>query len=338
MNTLSFPSTITTTSPAMIRFRFYDSTELNPDAPTSTIILPAPVGLSNNYNVSFDDLEAGLLEIAATEIIDAGSDIAASFSSNDSIEDKLAAGFGAITGAGATLVGSLFANAEFVRRAVGGGKNKRNELVVNKPQNRSFNMRFQLVPSNKEESDVIQAIVNTFKIAMHPPLNKEISKVDGAENEKNKSLFFMNPARVKVDFLFRDSIKGEDGFSTDNVNRKVFSTSFCFISSLDVNYHNAGAPSYFSDGQPGNMAFSVEMREVHPNSREMIKRIDLGTTEKFGNFSDTSNPTQSVINRAPEEFGESLQSVTDFLGVTDNDDVNIDQGIAERLRRERENR
>ena len=149
----------------------------------------------------------------------------------------------------------------------------------------------------------------------------------------------MNPARVKVDFLFRDAVKGGDNFdfSTDNVNRRIFSTSFCFISNLDVNYHNANAPSYFNDGQPGNMAFSVQMTEVHPNSREMIKRIDLGTKEKFGNFSDTSNPVQSVIDRAPEEFGESLQSVADFLGLADGEDAGIDQGIAERLRQEREN-
>ena len=324
--TISFPSTITTTSPAMIRFRFYDSASLKPDAATATVILPAPLALSSNYNVSFDDLESGLFEVILDTLLTAGTDFAGALSAKGDALDVSAAAFGGLVNAATKIGTSLISGTDIARRIVGGGKNKRNELVVNKPQNRAFSMRFQLVPSNQKESDVIQEIINTFKIAMHPPSSATIAPTANAADAKSKALFFMNPARVKVDFLFRDSVKGEDGFSTDNINRKIFSTSFCFISNLDVNYHNAGAPSYFADGQPGNMSFSIQMTEVHPNSREMIKRIDIGDNDKqFGNFSDTVNPIDSVIDRAPGPVSDVLQPVAEFLGLTDSDVENIAQ-------------
>ena len=71
MSTLKFPSYISQ-SPSLIRFKFFDSKSTG-TTPTRTIILPAPLNLSNNYNVGFDDLEAGLLERA---IIDGGEAIA----------------------------------------------------------------------------------------------------------------------------------------------------------------------------------------------------------------------------------------------------------------------
>ena len=323
MSTIVFPSTITRTSPAMIRFRFFDSAKPNPDEPTATIILPSPLGLSNNYNVSFDDLESGLFERALETFIRTTSDVAGVITSEQSGTDKVLNSVDAITDGAGELIGSLFGGSQIVRRAIGGNLNKRNELVINKPQNRSFNMRFQLVPSNKEEANSIQEIVNTFKIAMHPPTNQELSNTNGAENRINKAVFFLNPARVKVDFLFRDAVKEGDNFdfSTDNVNRRIFSTSFCFLSNLDVNYHNANAPSYFSDGQPGNMAFSVQMTEVHPNSREMINRIDLGSREPFGNFTDTRDATTDAAARLEGTPSESLvKTINEYLSQNPEDD------------------
>ena len=322
MSTIVFPSTITKTSPAMIRFRFFDSAKPNPDEPTATIVLPSPLALSNNYNVSFDDLEAGLFEVALDTFIDKTSDFVGVVQGGGDPLEVGASLFGGLVDGVAKVATSVIAGTDVARRIVGAGKNKRNELVVNKPQNRSFNMRFQLVPSNKEEADNIQKIVNTFKIAMHPPTNQEVSKVEGFEGKVNKSIFFMNPARVKVDFLFRDTVEEGDNFdfSTNNINRRLFSTSFCFISNLDVNYHNAGAPSYFSDGQPGNMAFSIQMTEVHPNSRDMIKKIDLGPGNKFGNFKDTVNPIDSVADRAPEPIGDGISDIAGFLGLSSREE------------------
>lgn len=323
MRTIVFPSTITKTSPAMIRFRFFDSQKPNPDEPTATIVLPSPLALSNNYNVSFDDLEAGLFERALETFIRTTSDIAGVVTSEQSGTDKVLNSVDAITDGAGELIGSLFGGTSLVRRAIGGNLNKRNELVINKPQNRSFNMRFQLVPTNKEEANSIQEIVNTFKIAMHPPTNNELSDTNGAGDRINKAVFFLNPARVKVDFLFRDAVKEGDNFdfSTDNVNRRIFSTSFCFLSNLDVNYHNAGAPSYFSDGQPGNMAFSVQMTEVHPNSREMINRIDLGSRDPFGKFADSADVTSDAAARLQGTFlGDFASSSNDFLGQNPEDD------------------
>jgi len=194
---------------------------------------------------------------------------------------------------------------------LGSNVNKKNELVINKPQNRSFNLRFQLVPTNKEEAETIQKIIKVFKIAMHPPTNESIGGVGGQSGRSAGGIFFMNPARVKIDFLFQDIQDTTSNYTTENVNRKIFTTSFCFIQNLDVNYHNAGAPSYFGDGQPGNMAFSVQLQEAKPNSREMIAKLEYGdnAVDSNGNvegFSSTRTIESEVINstdRAATVFG-----------------------------------
>tara|TARA_R100000951_G_scaffold26159_1_gene22191 strand:+ start:1111 stop:2037 length:927 start_codon:yes stop_codon:yes gene_type:complete len=307
----------------MVRFRFFDSAKPNPDEPTATIVLPSPLQLSNNYNVSFDDLEAGLFEVALDTFIDKTSDFVGVVQGGGDALEVGASLFGGLVDGVAKVATSVVAGTDVARRLVGAGKNKRNEMVVNKPQNRTFNLRFQLVPSNKEEADSIQNIVNTFKIAMHPPTNQEVSQVSGFEGKVNKSIFFMNPARVKVDFLFRDGVMKDDGtfdFSTDNINRRLFSTSFCFIRNLGVNYHNAGAPSYFKDGQPGNMSFDIEIAEVHPNSRDMIKKIDLGPGNKFSDFTDTVNPIDSVADRSPEPIQGAISGIAGFLGLSSREE------------------
>ena len=305
MSTLKFPSYISE-SPSLIRFKFYDNSKATVSSrPTQTVILPAPLALSNNYNVSFDDLEAGLLERA---IVDGGEAFAGVVDTvgnpNSDVLDISAAAAGGFVDVLANTTGNILGGLGSVRRILGSNVNKKNELVINKPQNRSFNLRFQLVPTNAEETKTIQEIIKVFKIAMHPPTNESNGKASGASAKSAGGIFFMNPARVKIDFLFQDIQNTTDNFTTENVNRKIFATSFCFIQNLDVNYHNAGAPSYFSDGQPGNMAFSVQLQEAKPNSREMIAKIDYGdnAVDSNGNVAGfgANRTIQNEIDRATD--------------------------------------
>ena len=77
---------------------------------------------------------------------------------------------------------------------------------------------------------------------------------------------------------------------------------------MDVNYHNAGAPAYFGDGQPGNMAFSLNIKEIRPNSREMIARIDY----------DDRNATVSgfsAVGTVAGDRAEDVNTVLDALGL-----------------------
>lgn len=311
MSTLKFPSYISE-SPSLIRFKFYDNSKATVSSrPTQTVILPAPLALSNNYNVSFDDLEAGLLERA---IVDGGEAFAgvvdAVGNPNSDVLDISAAAAGGFVDVLANTTGNILGGLGSVRRILGSNVNKKNELVINKPQNRSFNLRFQLVPTNKGEAETIQEIIKVFKIAMHPPTNESNGKASGASAKSAGGIFFLNPARVKIDFLFQDIQNTTDNFTTENVNRKIFATSFCFIQNLDVNYHNAGAPSYFGDGQPGNMAFSVQLQEAKPNSREMIAKIDYGdnAVDSNGNVAGFA-ANRSIFDEVSDKANAALTTL-----------------------------
>ena len=284
---LTFPADLANESPMIVRFRLYDTLQSAESNPEVTIMLPAPLALGNVYTVSFDDLEAGLLEKSFGDIVEA----AGNFNAAKGLADKTAAAFGGFSDVLLQGIGNIVGGSQVVRRAIGSNINKRNEMVINKPANRSFSLRFQLVPTKKEESETIQKIIKAFKIAMHPPTNKSLNNgsTDAAAGGAG-GIFFLNPARVKVDFLFQNIQNGS--IDENNKSKKIFSTSYCFIESLDVNYHNAGAPAYFGDGQPGNMAFSLNIQEIRPNSREMIARIDYDDKDsKVSGFGTIGQPT-----------------------------------------------
>ena len=314
MSTLKFPSYISQ-SPSLIRFKFFDSKSTGA-TPTRTVILPAPLNLSNNYNVAFDDLEAGLLERA---IVDGGEAIAgvvdAIGNPNSDTLDISAAAAGGFADVLTNTTGNILGGLGSVRRILGSNVNKKNELVINKPQIRSFNFRFQLVPTNSEETETIQEIIKVFKIAMHPPTNESGGGDNGQSGKSAGGIFFMNPARVKIDFLFQDIQNTTGNYGTENVNRKIFTTSFCFIRNLDVNYHNAGAPSYFGDGQPGNMAFSVQLDEAKPNSREMISKLEYGPNSIDNNGQVAGFETnRSIFDEATDRVADTLNDLGIFNG------------------------
>ena len=304
---LIFPADLANESPMIIRFRLYDTVQTAESNPEVTIMLPTPLALDNAYSVSFDDLEAGLLEKAFGDIVEA----AGNFNAANGAADKTAALFGGLTDTVANAAGSVIGGSSIVRRAIGANINKRNEMVINKPANRSFTLRFQLVPTKKEESETIQEIIKAFKIAMHPPTNKSLDNgsTDAAAGGAG-GIFFLNPARVKVDFLFQNIQNGS--IDENNKSKKIFSTSYCFIQSLDVNYHNAGAPAYFGDGQPGNMAFSINIQEIRPNSREMIARIDY----------DDKNSRVSGFGTVGTFAGDQLEDVNTVLDALGLDPIN----------------
>lgn len=314
MSTLKFPSYISQ-SPSLIRFKFFDSKSTGA-TPTRTIILPAPLNLSNNYNVSFDDLEAGLLERAIVDGAEAVEGVVSAIGNPNSDElDISAAAAGGFVDVLANTTGNILGGLGSVRRILGSNVNKKNELVINKPQIRSFNFRFQLVPTNSEETETIQEIIKVFKIAMHPPTNESGGGDNGQSGKSAGGIFFMNPARVKIDFLFQDIQDTTSNYTTENVNRKIFTTSFCFIQNLDVNYHNAGAPSYFGDGQPGNMAFNVTLQEAKPNSREMIAKLEYGNNamDNNGNYAGFSS-TRTIESEVFDIIDKAIKELTPYNG------------------------
>ena len=87
---------------------------------------------------------------------------------------------------------------------------------------------------------------------------------------------------------------------------------------MDVNYHNAGAPAYFGDGQPGNMAFSLNIKEIRPNSREMIARIDYddrnATVSGFSAVGAIDGELRPGLVKIGKAAGLSDDTIDQFVG------------------------
>jgi len=243
---LIFPETLLSSdrgeqNPSIIRFKIYDKNNTSADA---EILLPVPIALTNAYSIQFDDLEAGLLAKSIQETI-------SSFSKDQSLFDAFAESTEQNAAGALTALGAQFDTA---RRFSGFSFNKSGQLTINKPSNRSFSFRFNLVPKNENEAKTIQKIMDVLKYSMYPPVPSS-----------GENFVYLNPARFTIDFLYNPGQKQ---------NNKLFSSYFCFLTTMDIDQHAAGAPSYYADGYPQNRAFSLSFQEISPLNRQNLQDLE----------------------------------------------------------------
>lgn len=268
MKELNFPSDIKTNQeyPSKIRFRIFDGADLADDQAKFKIILPVPIALNNGYSVQFDDMEVGLIQrafqstavdIAVNAAKNPGQSLATSTvdAALDGTSNVLKAG------AAAALGDSTLGLGQFLRGPFGYNVNKAGTLAVNKPSNRNFSFRFEFVPNDEKEAEEIERIIEAFKLSMHPVTESSDSGAIGGA----AGFFYFNPSKFKIDFLFEDK---------DEVNKNIFSTWFCFLTGMEVNYHNSGAPSYTTGGYQSNKAITLSFTEISPLNRGNIKKFE----------------------------------------------------------------
>lgn len=305
MANLKFPLDIdsSTEYPSKIRFRLYESDQNNP---TDEIILPVPVALTNNYSVNYDDIDANIISRITGEVLaDAASNPARTLTS------QTEAGLSALWKTGKTALEAGAATLldqepfQFLRRDFGFSINKASQLTINKPQNRNFSFRFEFAPKNEKESKAVENIIQTFKVAMHPSTSRNGG---GA----GAGYFYFNPATMRVDFL-----------TGNQKNDYTFTTWYCFLSGMEVNYHNAGAPSYFADGQQTNKSLNLNLTEITPLSRAKIKELETSSNLPFDNISGyestiDASKLERITSTKIQEYTESTDP-TNNVPPTENE-------------------
>lgn len=292
---LKFPQDIESNPeyPSKVRIRIYDS---DLSTPTDTIVLPVPIALSNNYGVNFDDIETGLLSrTLASAGIESTREALSTLIRGDysNAVSKATAAAAGVAGE-ATLSALLSSDAtNLLRSQVGFNVNKSAQLAINKPQNRTFSLRFEFVPKNENEAISVEKIISTLKIAMHPQTSRSGTGIESG-------FFYLNPARMQIDFLFSDQ---------NTTNAKLFRTWYCFLTGMEVNYHNAGAASYLPGGYQTNKSISLNFTEISPLARSKIQELELTdfndvstrypSTSSFDVIQETvENTSQSIVNSA----------------------------------------
>lgn len=301
MKQLNFPSDIKTNQdyPSKIRFRIFDGGDLADGDEKFQIVLPVPIALNNGYNVQFDDMETGILSrIGQSTLAETGQSFLTS--GGDLTETSLSGVVPSLTntleGGAAFLADQV---GQFLRGPYGFNVNKAGTLAINRPSNRTFNFRFEFVPRDPNEAETIEKIIQAFKLSMHPVT--ENSSAGGDSIGGAAGFFYFNPAKFKIDFLFQDA---------DTVNKNLFSTWFCFLTGMEVNYHNAGAPAYMAGGYQANKSISLNFTEISPLNRSNIKKFE-------SSYSDVANelPTYRDVGDIIQQGAINILSLNQSVNV-----------------------
>lgn len=112
--------------------------------------------------------------------------------------------------------------------------NPQQEIMFDGMSFRTFDMSFQFRPNSKEEAQVINDMIWTFKTAMLPDTFGGTSSISQAEFSEN---YFNVPNGVEISWE-GDIAKKLDGFLPS------------FITGCNVKYNNGGKMETFEDGQP----------------------------------------------------------------------------------------
>lgn len=144
--------------------------------------------------------------------------------------------------------GTLEANAAAVL-AIGNGqtKNPRTQMLFKAPALRQLSLTWKLMASNQQESAVIEGLIQTMRAHAYPELIANGST-------------FVFPDIFKVDFVTKGGGKA-----------KMINFANAYCTSVSVNY-GASGPSFFPDGSPVEIDFTMSFQETATLDRARIKR------------------------------------------------------------------
>jgi hypothetical protein len=215
------------------------------------ISLPIPENLVERTDVAYSNESLGSAVGAVTESLSGVTRLSSVQEAGDRI-------FGATAGIGARVLGAIAntfvgntnsqAAQEFQRGLTaasvltGVTTNPFQVVLFKSPDFRRHTFQWKLVPRNKQESDTIERLVNTFKYHALPGLSP------GA-------VFFSYPEILEIKFRPADQY--------------LYKFKPCVVKNITVNYAPNSPSFYKSSNAPTAVQFAVELQEI-----ELITKAD----------------------------------------------------------------
>jgi hypothetical protein len=195
-----------------------------------TIDLYMPETMAFQYNASYNDIE---LKSAIQEAVQGAAGMVS----------KTAAGV--VQGVSGAVDSDA---AKLVLKTQGLAVNPMKQLVFQGIDFREFQMAFTFTPYSKQEAQTVKKIIQAFRTAAAPTINKGTG-----------GMFFIPPSVLNIKFLFK-------GKENPNVNKVTEAA----ITGIDVNFAPNGWSTY-SDGAPVQTTMTVTFRENALVDRNKIK-------------------------------------------------------------------
>ena len=157
-----------------------------------------------------------------------------------------------ILGTAGDLAQKLFTKADisknFMAAGAGLAVNNHMALVYRGPgEFRTHDFVFQFFPKDKNESLVIQKILNDLKNGMTPRLSGSL----GGDNQRLTAPFFKSPRQYEIEF------HGGGEFSD-----YLFKIGTSVLTSMTVNHDPQGIVGFHEDGAPVQTTLSLNFKEI----------------------------------------------------------------------------
>jgi hypothetical protein len=226
--------------------------------PVAAIALYMPDTLNASYNASYDELsltsEAGvkintLQKIGSAMQSFGDKNPASSVGVDPAVASLVSSALGVIAGA----AGAGENVADINLQAAGFTINPQLQMIYRGVAFRHFQLTFTFTPSSKQESELVKAIIETFKVNFAPSIH-------GEGNADNIGMFFTPPSVFNVDFMIDTGL-----------NQYLPKYGDCVLTDIDVNY----APNGFAphaDGSPVQTQLNLTFKEI-----EIVTQKKLGT-------------------------------------------------------------
>lgn len=231
--------------------------------PIAAIALYMPDTLNASYNASYDELsltnEAGTklntLEKINSAVKGGGARNPGSQVASDA---GIASLISSAIGVGAQFVGAGDNVADINLQAAGFTINPQLQMIYRGVAFRHFQLTFTFTPSSRQESELVKAIIETFKVNFAP-------SIAGEGDKSLLGMFFTPPSIFNVDFMIDTGL-----------NQYLPKYGDCVLTDIDVNY----APSGFAphvDGSPVQTQLNLTFKEI-----EIVTQKKLATSLSSG--------------------------------------------------------
>ena len=180
-------------------------------------------------------------------------------------------------------------NVDFIKKVVDGYESIAGKMLppititnYKSTSRRSFTFNFQFTPRSSAESEVINQIIEAFKIWSAPGSWREVGRV--------------SPWCVQPYIYPKDSNLA-----------KMLKLFPCVIKSVNVTYFDNGQVLIYKDGQPKSISLSVTLEELMIHNRTTLNATDTRTEDGVKDMAEASvtaakNAKDVIVNSAKVAF------------------------------------
>lgn len=216
------------------------SGRLKNQSPVGSVILPMPLNISSQNNVSFSDDNMNAFQAGAQDIVSNAIQGDLGNALNNSRNALGANASEAKKALRAKITQDIVGGGNLLTRTTGAVLNSNMELLFKGPSLRTFSFDYKMTPRDKGEAQNCKQIIRMFKKAMAP-------KVKGG------ALFLYTPNVFLINFIHR----GQNHPFLNKIKP-------CALTGLGVNFTPDGAYMTYEDGSPVAYNLQFSFSEMEP--------------------------------------------------------------------------